>query len=53
MANGRKANEIPIKLHLEVANSEILKAKIIIENIDADGNDFVQEYSQNEILRRL
>ena len=53
MSNGRKANEIPIKLHLDVANSEILKAKIIIENIDADGNDFVQEYSQNEILRRL
>ena len=53
MSNGRKANEIPIKLSLEVANSEILKAKVMIENIDADGHDFVREYSQDEILRRL
>ncbi len=53
MSNGRKADEIPIKLSLEVANSEILKAKVMIENIDADGHDFVREYSQDEILRRL
>ena len=51
MSNGRDAQDIPIKLSLNVVNSEILWAKVVIENIDADGNDFIKEYSAEKILR--
>ena len=51
MSNGREAQDIPIKLSLKVVNSEILWARVAIENIDADGNDFIEEYSAETILR--
>ena len=51
MSNGREAQDIPIKLSLKVVNSEILWARVAIENIDADGNEFIEEYSAETILR--
>jgi molecular chaperone DnaK (HSP70) len=51
MSNGREAQDIPIKLSLKVVNSEILWARVAIEKIDADGNDFIEEYSAETILR--
>lgn len=44
LANGRKENDIPVRVSIDVKSSVIQSVEVFIENIDAEGNDFQQKY---------